>query len=579
VGRSLRQPWLAYLLAGLAAVGIYFLVPWDSPGQAAIYDGIGFSSAAAIVAGTLLNRPSRQLPWLFFAAGMLAFAVGDTIFNLYAYVWDAPAPIPSAADVFYLAGYPVIAAGLAVLIRGFGSGERRAGLVDAALFTVAFALAQWVFLMKDLVHGSGSFAEKAVAASYPGMDIVLLSGLAVFWLCPAWRAVAYRYLAASIVLLLVADEIYGTSPSTYANAGWLDTGWLLSYVLWGVAALHPSMTELSRSGATAQPRLTRARLATLAATLLTAPVVLLIQRATGGGIESVALVVGATLLSLLVLARLAGLIGALDRLRTEERAARGEAESAHRLMQEQNEQLREADKLKDEFVALISHDLRTPLTSIMGYVELTMDDTDLTPEQRGYLEVVQRNSDRLLRLVNDLLFVARLEAGQLELHPTELDVSAIVRQAVGEAGQRAQAKGVRLSCTAEDVPAARVDKGRMFQLLDNLLSNAIKFTPEGGRVDVRVSPNGDGVAIEVEDTGIGIASEEQRELFGRFFRASTARAEQIPGTGLGLYIARAIVEAHDGSIAVESEAGRGTTFRIELPFESASTPAAPALVP
>jgi signal transduction histidine kinase len=567
----LRRLWLAYLVLGLVAVGVYFLLPWDSLGQAALYDGIGASSAVAVVVGTRLNRPAKRLPWLLFAAGLLAFSVGDTIFNLYGYVWDTTPPIPSAADVFYLGAYPVIAAGLALLIVAFGALERRAGLIDAALFTVAFALVQWVFLMKDLVHGPGSAASKAVAAAYPGMDVLLISGLTVFWLCPAWRTVAYRYLAASLVLLLVADEVYGTSPETYANASWLDTGWLLSYVLWGVAALHPSMTALSRVSRSRAPRLTAGRLATLAAALLTAPVVLLAQRLTGGGVESVAIVICATLLSLLVLARIVGLFRALDRLRNQEREARSEVEGAHRLVKEQNEQLRAADRLKDEFVALISHDLRTPLTSIMGYLELTMDDTELTDEQRGYLEVVERNSQRLIHLVNDLLFVARLEAGQLELDRKDLDLAAIVRQSAEEAKPRARAKRIELTCEAGDLATVSADKGRMFQLLDNLVSNAIKFTPEGGEVHVRVSRSAESVWIELRDTGIGIAHDEQEQLFERFFRATTARDEQIPGTGLGLYIARAIVEAHGGQIAVESEPGAGTLFRIELPL--ALTPA------
>jgi signal transduction histidine kinase len=226
---------------------------------------------------------------------------------------------------------------------------------------------------------------------------------------------------------------------------------------------------------------------------------------------------------------------------------------------------------------LISHDLRTPLTSIMGYLELTLDDTPLSDEQRGYLEVVERNSQRLLHLVNDLLFVARLEAGQLDLNPAPLDLAGIVRQAVEEAMPRAQAKGVTLTCNAEDLPKLTADKGRMFQLLDNLVSNAVKFTPEGGSVAVRVTREEDGACVEVADTGIGIARADLDRLFERFFRASTARDEQIPGTGLGLYIARAIVEAHGGSIHVTSERGAGTTFRAELPF--ASVPAAtPQLV-
>jgi signal transduction histidine kinase len=576
--RSLAQPWLAYLVAGLAAIGVYFLLPWDTLAQGLVYDAIGLSSAAAVVAGTLLYRPAQRLPWYLFAAGLLAFSVGDTIFNLYDKVWQEDPPVPSAADVFYLSGYPFIAVGLALLIRQFDRGPRTAGLIDAAIFSVAFALVQWVFLIDDLVHGSDPASSKAVALSYPAMDVVLLAALAIFFLTPAWRTTSYRYLAASIGLLLVADEVYGTSPGDYADTTWLDTGWLLSYVLWGVAALHPSMTALSEPREHRPPRLHRVRLMFLVGGLLTAPAVLVIQRVADADIDAVPIGIAAALLGLLVLTRLARLVRGLEDLQREEREARAEAEFARRLLAEQNARLREADRLKDEFVALISHDLRTPLTSIMGYLELAMDEPDVGDDARGYLDVVQRNSERLLRLVNDLLFVARLEAGELDLHPAPLDLGAIVRQSVDEARPRAAAKGIELGCELQSVPPLPADKGRIFQLLDNLVSNAIKFTSEGGRVEVRLVERGARARIEVRDNGIGISADDQARLFERFFRAKGATDRHIPGTGLGLYIASAIAEAHGGTIDVESAPGRGTTFWVELPLVPAAEPTAAELV-
>jgi signal transduction histidine kinase len=227
--------------------------------------------------------------------------------------------------------------------------------------------------------------------------------------------------------------------------------------------------------------------------------------------------------------------------------------------------MREPDRLVDEFVALISHELRTPLTSIIGYLELTLDDGNLTEEQRGYLDVVDHNADRLLRLVDDLLFVAQLEAGQLEFRRGELDLAAVARQAVAEAQPRAAASGITLTVDADVAVPLQAHKGRMFRTLGNLLSNAIKFTPAGGDVRVSVS-HADGVAsLEVADTGIGIAADDQERLFERFFRTSTVAEQQFPGTGLGLYIARAIVEAHGGWITVRSEPGEGTSFTVALP--------------
>jgi signal transduction histidine kinase len=561
-----------YLIAGLLATGVYFLLPWNSFGQDLLYDAIGACSAVVVVLGARINRPRQLLPWYLFGAGLLAFAVGDVIFNLYAQIWHSDPPVPSAADIFYLAGYPFLASGLVALVMGLRQQDRRFGLLDAALLTVAFALCQWVFVMKGVADSSGSGVERAVALTYPAMDVILLAALVFFALTPAWRTVAYRYLALSLVLMLFADELYGLSPSSYPGTSWLDAGWLLSYVLWAVAALSPSMRSLSTRAPSGAPGLTNSRLLVLGAALATAPAVIVVEHALGRGVDADAVAIGATVLSALVLARLAGMVRSVDRLHERERLARAGAESARRQLAEQNEQLREADRLKDEFVALISHDLRTPLTSIMGYLELTLDG-DLSQDQRGYLEIVDRNAARLLRLVNDLLFVARLEAGQLDLHPSELDLVAIVRQSVSEAEPRAAAKGIALTCTAADVPAVQADKGRMFQLLDNLVSNAIKFTPEGGDVAVSLARVNGVVQLEVADTGIGIAENEQQQLFERFFRASTAAQRHIPGTGLGLYIARAIVEAHGGSISVDSVPGQGTSFRIDLPVPSGAVAA------
>jgi signal transduction histidine kinase len=562
-------PARIYLTAGLAAIGLYFLLPWNSPAQSFVYDAIAASSAVAIVVGVRIRRPQLSVVWYLLATGQLAFAVGDVIFNLYAWVWHTDPPIPSVADLFYLAGYPFLTAGLFILVFRMRSDDRRVGLIDASLLTVAFGICQWVFVMRPLIDSSDRWTNKAVALSYPAMDVLLLAALVFLALTPLRRLPAYWLLTTSVVLLIVADELYALSPDSYAGTSYLDTCWLLSYVLWGVAALTPSMRELTKPRSTRAPSLTNVRLVVLGAAVTTAPVVLVVERLLHRNVDAVAVAVGSALLSTLVLLRLSGLIRSLDGLRRAEKHARGEAENAQRLLVGQNKRLVEADKLKDEFVALISHDLRTPLTSIIGYLELMLDDGNLNEDQRKYLGIADRNAERLLRLVNDLLFVARLEAGELDLHPGELDLVSIVRQSVTEAEPRAAAKQIDLSCEANGPVPVRGDKGRIFQLLDNLVSNAIKFTPEGGDVRVSVGPSNGVARLEVSDTGIGIPAEEQGLLFQRFFRASSANERQIPGTGLGLYISRAIVEAHGGSIAVRSEPGAGTSFCIELPAGTA----------
>jgi signal transduction histidine kinase len=310
------------------------------------------------------------------------------------------------------------------------------------------------------------------------------------------------------------------------------------------------------------------RIALLTAALLTTPVVLLTQWARGAPLEVPAAVIAATLITVLVILRLRGILRSLERLRGQERAARSEAETMQRLLAEQNERLVESDRLKDEFVALISHDLRTPLTSIIGYVELALDERsgeELDDERRSYLEIVSRSSERLLRLVDDLLFVARLQAGRLTLAPAFLDLAEVGAQAVREALPHAERKGVTVSFGSDGPVPIEADKGRIFQLLDNLITNAIKFTPEDGEVEVSAWRSGKGAVLEVSDTGIGFTPEEAERMFERFFRTPKAVEGQIPGTGLGLFIAKAIVDAHGGRIRAECRDGGGASFRIDLP--------------
>jgi signal transduction histidine kinase len=530
-----------FLAGGVALSGIYFLIPSGTP-QSVLYDGIGIASSLAIGLGVFLNRPETRLPWFLFGLGNLSSAAADIIFNI-----DPSATVPSVADWFYLAAYPLLAVGVAYLIFHAGGHHRFAALVEAAIVTVAFALFQWVFVVEQIVDGTGSASERAVTALYPSMDVLLLAGLAGFFVTAAWRTPAFLLLVGALVTMLVADEIYGLSPGGYSPGDWVDLGWLLSYVLWAAAALHPSMRQLSRPRPRVrQLRVSRVRIVLLVAALLSAPAVLLIQDLRGAPLGVRAVVTAASIMAVLVVLRLVGILRALEQIRAR---------------------LLEADRMKDEFVALISHDLRTPLTSIMGYTELALDD-DVEPrldeERRSYLEVVSRSSARLLRLVDDLLFVARLQSGRLDLTPATLDLCEVARQAVGEAQRRAEAKGVELVFDGNGAVEVAADKGRLFQLLDNLVSNALKFTPEGGRIEVRVSLDGAAV-LEVCDTGIGFTAEEAARIFERFYRADNAIEGQVQGTGLGLFIAQAITEAHGGTISATPRDGGGAVFRIELP--------------
>ena len=253
---------------------------------------------------------------------------------------------------------------------------------------------------------------------------------------------------------------------------------------------------------------------------------------------------------------------------TAQKQAELDREALLTRVQQQNERLRNLDRMKDEFIALVSHELRTPLTSIRGYSELLLHDVvfaELPEAQLSWLEVIDRNAERLLRLVEDLLITAQTSAGNLALELAELDVAAIIAQAVQSSTPVATARGISLNYSTEPLPAADGDRIRIGQVIDNLVSNALKFTPAGGTVDVRAYPHGPGVRIEVADTGMGIADSEQAQLFDRFFRTARAHEEVIPGVGLGLSISKAIVETHGGKLSLRSVEGVGTTFFVDLP--------------
>jgi PAS domain S-box-containing protein len=257
---------------------------------------------------------------------------------------------------------------------------------------------------------------------------------------------------------------------------------------------------------------------------------------------------------------------------TDRRAAEQALVFALDKERETNQRMLELDRAKGEFVSAVSHELRTPLTSIVGYTELLADDLseNLTPEQHQLVERIDRNGDRLLHLVEDLLTLARVEEGSLSLERVETDLCAAVRGATDEVSHAAHKGRVALGVVVPPEPVTlQGDPAYLERLVLNLVSNAVKFTGAGGTVDVSLAVTGDVAQLRVADTGMGIPLEEQDRLFQRFFRSSLATEHAIQGTGLGLHIVRSIAEAHNGHIEFESLPGEGTTFVFTVPLVDA----------
>ena len=230
--------------------------------------------------------------------------------------------------------------------------------------------------------------------------------------------------------------------------------------------------------------------------------------------------------------------------------------------------LQEVDHVKQELVSNVSHELRTPITSISGYTELLAEGDlgELSAPQFDAVERIGRNTERLGVLVEDLLTLSRAEAGELALAGDDVDLRSAVREAYDLMQEQWISRSLKTRLRVPEKPVVvRGDGAALERVAVNLISNAVKFTPDGGRVTVRVKVEGDQAVLEVADTGMGIPEQDQEHLFTRFFRASAATEHAIQGTGLGLSIVHAIVTRHAGHVTVDSAPGVGTTVRVALP--------------
>lgn len=227
--------------------------------------------------------------------------------------------------------------------------------------------------------------------------------------------------------------------------------------------------------------------------------------------------------------------------------------------------LKEVDRMKDDFVSMAAHELRSPLTVIRGYVNMIEGDTTVGEGSRKYLKLIDHFAQQLNTLITDILDVAKLQEGRMSFAPKPLDVSEIIADVVESFRKPAADKGLQVFYEKTPLPAIMVDPDRFRQVMINFVGNAVKYTPKG-EVRVIASATGDALAIRVSDTGLGISAEDQKKLFQKFYRVKSAETAAITGTGLGLWITAEIVKAMRGTIQVESIKGKGTDFIVTFPL-------------
>lgn len=262
--------------------------------------------------------------------------------------------------------------------------------------------------------------------------------------------------------------------------------------------------------------------------------------------------------------------------RLEQKSKELEAASAE--LRQANARLKELDRLKDEFISTVTHELRTPLTSIRAFSEILLANADMDIAQRSeFLGIIVKESERLTRLINEVLDLAKLESGRIDWRVEQVDLQALIRDAVNATSQLFREKSITLEEELGDGPIVTAgDYDRLTQVVINLLSNAVKFSPqETGHVDIRLLTEDDHVRIEVQDNGPGIPIDQQRLIFEKFHQVSDQRAGKPKGTGLGLAISLRIIERHRGRIWVESEPGQGAIFKLEIPWGEAGSVISP----
>jgi signal transduction histidine kinase len=248
------------------------------------------------------------------------------------------------------------------------------------------------------------------------------------------------------------------------------------------------------------------------------------------------------------------------------RLYKGSIENIQKL-QKAYEELQILDRMKDEFISNVSHELKTPLVSIKGYGELLYDEklVERLDEQKKCLEAIIRNANRLTRLINSILLVSRLQAGKIEFRFEPLDLDKTVQTCVRDFKSIMDKKHIIFEKNIPEISRIEGDKDKFVEVINNLLDNAIKFTPEGGKISIKAWDEAQNVHIIVSDNGIGIPADIIPKLFARFYQVDASTARKYGGTGIGLYITKNIIDAFRGKIWIESEVGKGTMVHILLP--------------
>jgi signal transduction histidine kinase len=538
-GRS-RAVWL-YVACGLVVALAYYLVPASglAPRWAAkigLYTGLGLSAVAAIMVGVARHRPERPLAWYLFAVGLLSYVTADIIFYTYQDLLHREV-FPSLADVFYLAAYPFLMAGLLLLIRSRSPGADRPGLLDALVVTVGLGMVSWVFLVVPYARAPElTLPERLVSMAYPIMDVLLLATAVRLVVDGGRRPPAFWILGTGVGALLVTDTLYSIIQLAggYHTGSPIDVGWMTWYVCWGAAALHPTMRDLAEPAPPREARLTRWRLGLLAGASLLAPAIQVVQLARGQHTEGLVIAVGSMVLFGLVLARLQGLAGEVAAL----------AGLRKRLL-DRTVQAREEERIR---LAADLHD--GPIQRLTGVAY----SADLSRRRmaRGDLAGGQ---ELLVSMEDDIRQeVAALRQVMMELRPPALDEWGLAAALTDYATAFQRQAGV--ACTVKaDLPVrlTPAQETVLYRIAQEALANVAKHA-RARHAWVTLDAAGDQVQLQVRDDGAGFVSTRSFDPLGG----------QLGLNHFGLASMRQQIEMAGGTWQLHSRPGHGTTITVTV---------------
>jgi signal transduction histidine kinase/CheY-like chemotaxis protein len=526
--------------------------------------GYLFFGAVAITLAFRIARaahvPARiRRSWLLFGAAFLASGSGNAIWLIYTKALHQE-PAASWADLFWLAFYPLTLIGLLFLPTAPRQrAERVAFWLDAGATLAGGGMLIWFF---SVVPRAGAGLNDpwltALLLAYPVGDLIVLFGVVRIALkSDNWRSALPMHMFSLGLLAFLAGDLGYSSlmmSEIYQEGMWPSSLWIVAYTIFAVAAQLQLTSQAASTGQSATNGATTASLNLLPYLGIVVGFGLLLTVTIQNWTRPLGdLIIGALALTVIVMVRQIVAMRENVRLATERAAAE------------------HASQIKSEFLANMSHELRTPLNSIINFTRIISTGArgPVTPEQLDYLNRVRQSGEHLLGLINDILDLSKIEAGQMELFRESFQIGDLIQSVLATASGLVKEKPIQLrSEIAPDLPPVYADRTRVRQVLLNLLSNAAKFT-DAGTITVRAERCNGEIVIHVSDTGIGIAPDHLEKIFEAFRQLDNASNRRYEGTGLGLAICRRLVDLHGGRLWVESTVGVGSTFSFSLPLTAA----------